>query len=309
MPSENPSISRGHTAERRSGDASFSSSFALSGPSAKLDARIDAYRSGIADIALAGAYLTSHYAMPLMRVAAISSMIRRGPSPAAEATSQLLPGESFAVLDAAGGWSWGYSAHDHHVGYIATDHLGAPLESTHRISATLALLFAEAAITAPVVATLPFGARVFGEMQGEFLRTAGGYLHRRHVTDCASQEHDMVAVAERFIGAPYLVGGRGADGFDSSGLIQVACAAAGVVAPRYASMQGAVLGSPLAETDRLRRGDIIAFADHVAMMVDDHRLIHADSYWMSVVVEPLVDLIARMPQDDDRPTPSRRRLP
>lgn len=33
--------------------------------------------------------------------------------------SQLLPGEHFAVVEQSGGWAWGYSEHDHYVGYVA----------------------------------------------------------------------------------------------------------------------------------------------------------------------------------------------
>ena len=43
-------------------------------------------------------------------------------------------------------------------------------------------------------------------------------------------EPDFVAVAERFVGVPYLWGGKTSLGIDCSGLVQVALTAAGMVA-------------------------------------------------------------------------------
>ena len=55
-------------------------------------------------------------------------------------------------------------------------------------------------------------------------------------------EGDYVAVAEAFVGTPYLWGGRTSVGLDCSGLVQLAVEAAGVAAPRDADMQAAELG-------------------------------------------------------------------
>jgi hypothetical protein len=99
----------------------------LSGPSLELDPRIHAYRSDIADIALAGQLFAPHYARPVMRTCGPRpAAVRTAPSEEAEQVSMLQPGEEFAVLDVAGDWAWGYRRADHHVGYVATAELDAP---------------------------------------------------------------------------------------------------------------------------------------------------------------------------------------
>ena len=57
------------------------------------------------------------------------------------------------------------------------------------------------------------------------------------------EEPDFVAVAERFLGAPYLWGGKTALGLDCSGLVQVALTACGVSCPRDSDMQEQALGA------------------------------------------------------------------
>lgn len=308
MRSESPSISRRYAADSSDGGRAPATAFHLDGPTRRLDARTNAFRSDIADVALTGILFAPHYAAPMIRMATGTMMIRTAASHDAEASSQLLLGEEFAVLDLAGGWAWGYSRHDHYVGYVAADGLGAPVEASHRVVAREALLFASPSIKSPMVGALPFGARLAGEAQDGFLATGAGFIHNRHVAPIAETASDAVAVAELFLGMPYLWGGRGEHGIDCSGLVQVALAATGVAAPRDTDMQRETLGEILAGEARLRRGDIVNFPGHVGLMVDETRLIHANAHWMSVVIEPLADVVARLAPNHDRPILSRRRI-
>ncbi|KRB85761.1 glycoside hydrolase [Sphingomonas sp. Root710] len=307
MHSESPSISRRYAADS-SGGCAPATAFYLDGPTRRLDARTNAFRPDIADVALAGTLFAPHYAAPMVRMATSAAMIRTAASHHAEAASQLLPGEEFAVLDLAGGWAWGYSRHDHYVGYVAADSLGAPVEPTHRVAVREALLFAGPSIKTPMVGTLPFSARLAGEAQDGFVATGAGFVHIRHLAPIGAHAPDAVAVAELFLGMPYLWGGRGQDGIDCSGLVQVALAATGIAAPRDTDMQRETVGENLAAEARLRRGDIVNFPGHVGLMVDETLLIHANAHWMSVVVEPLADVVARLAPNHDRPILSRRRI-
>jgi hypothetical protein len=309
MRSESPSISPRNTAEQVADEAHAPVTFHLGGPTAVLDGRVNAYRRDIADIALAGKLFAPHYAAPMHRGCALpSAMIRSAPDAAAEAVSQLLSGECFAVLDLSAGWAWGYSEHDHYTGYVEAAALGCPLNPTHRVRAREALLFAEASIKSAARAVLSFGALVKGDVEGTFLRTDAGFIHMRHLADIGTLETDPVAVAEALLGAPYLWGGRGAGGIDCSGLVQIALAATGVDVARDTDQQREQVGEALPEDARLRRGDIVHFPGHVGLMVDEDRLIHANAHWMAVVVEPLADVVARLAPHHDRPILGRRRL-
>ena len=82
----------------------------------------------------------------------------------------------------------------------------------------------------------------------------------------------------------------------------------GVAAPRDSDQQLAALGEEIAEDAELRRGDLVFFPNHVGLMVDKDRIIHATSHAMQVVIEPLADLAARFAKMSDTPVLARKRL-
>lgn len=283
--------------------------FRLTGPSARLDPRTHAARRDIADVALADRLFAPHYARPhATRCLPPYAILRDAPEAGGRAVSQLLLGEAFAVVDVSGDWAWGYSAHDHYVGYVPMAALGEPEPASHRISAPLALLFAEPDIKAAVLAEWPMGARFAGSAQGDFLAVAGaGYVHQRHARPLDAPETDPVAVAERLIGAPYRWGGRGGAGVDCSGLIQLALGQCGIPAPRDSDQQRA-LGAEIPADAPLRRGDMLFFPGHVGLMADGERLLHANAHAMAVTVEPLADVVARLAPAHAEPIIARRRI-
>ena len=268
--------------------------FRLSGPTAALDPRTHAYRSDLADITLAGTRFAPHYtkAEPA-RCTAPAAMMLASPSEEAPAVSQLVHGEPFALLDRSGGWAWGRSVHDGYVGYIRDEALGGPEPAAWRVVAPLAPAFSSASIKAPVRLLYPVGALLSGPETGDFVRAGGCFVHRRHVAPAAEPAGDWVAAAERLVGLPYLWGGRGAGGIDCSGLVQVALGLAGIPAPRDSDQQRESLGEPLADSEILRRGDLVFLPGHVGIMVDGDRVLHANAFWMAVTIEPLADLLAR----------------
>ncbi|MGH6682377.1 MAG: C40 family peptidase, partial [Pseudolabrys sp.] len=108
-----------------------------------------------------------------------------------------------------------------------------------------------------------------------------------------AQQKDYVAVAEEFLNAPYLWGGKTSLGIDCSGLVQVALRAAGRACPRDSDMQELALGK-LSSLGELRRGDLVFWKGHVAIAHDGENLLHANAHHMAVAIEPISEAIARI---------------
>ena len=140
---------------------------------------------------------------------------------------------------------------------------------------------------------------------GAFARLrGGGYVPRAHL---AATSGDFVDQAMRFLGAPYLWGGRGAQGLDCSALVQLALLGRGIAAPRDSDMQAAFLGHAPDTSEPHRRGDLLFWRGHVAIVAGDGMLLHANAHHMAVAVEPLepaLDRIAAM----EGPVVTRRRI-
>ena len=124
----------------------------------------------------------------------------------------------------------------------------------------------------------------------------GWYLPRRHLQGLDHRAADFVAVAEQFLGTPYLWGGKSSLGIDCSGLVQVALNAAGVACPRDSDMQQTSLGRTLAaaEAGELRRGDLIFWKGHVAIVRDPATILHANAHHMATAIEDTGEAIARI---------------
>lgn len=243
------------------------------------------------------------------RVAVGHAGLRRAPSPSASLETEVLFGEEITVYDELEGWTWGQLATDGYVGYLPSAALSEELGPgpTHRVSALRTLLFPSPSIKAPPVDALSMGARVsvVGFEDRFAVLDTGAYAVKSHLKPLDGFETDPVAVAERFVGAPYLWGGRTSLGLDCSALVQTGLAACGVPAPRDSDMQEADLGKRV-DLEQARRGDLVFWKGHVAFVRDAETLLHANAWAMAVAVEPLGSAIERIRAAGDEVTSVRR---
>jgi hypothetical protein len=267
--------------------------FGLRGPSLPLDPRIHAYRRDIADVALAGHVISSHYARALQRACGTrATLVWPSASAEGDAVSELLPGEGFAVLEYTGAWAWGYCTADHRVGYVEAIELIDPVPATHVVCEAKVPVFADGRIGAVKLASMPMGARLTGHEEGACLMSEVGCVPMSHVRRTGEYEEDAAAVAMRLIGSRYLPGGRSHNGIDAAGLIQLALAQCGVKVPRDLSMQQDV-GLDIPPGKPLRRGDLVFAGAEGGVMLDDLMLIHASAAAGKVTVEPVAKVEAR----------------
>jgi hypothetical protein len=227
--------------------------------------------------------------------------LRRQPRLDAMLDTEALKGERVFVYDANDeGWSWGQLESDGYVGWLPTDALRRAGElPTHTVTALRTFVFPGPSIKVTPLEALSLGCRLrVTRVQTEFAVTVdNGFVPLQHVAPADQRERDAVAVAERFIGTPYLWGGKTSFGLDCSALVQLALTAAGVPCLRDSDMQEQTLGSPIDITDdpsKLQRGDLLFWKGHVAIARNATTLIHANAHHMAVAIEPIAEAIARI---------------
>lgn len=260
------------------------------------DRRLTLVRDGVADRRLEGLVAADRFVdVTPMQVSAPVAGLRKAPSPDAEQEDQLLFGETFDVLFETDAFAFGQARRDRYVGYVPIEALSAPtLPPEHRVGALRTYAFAEPDIKSAIVGLYSLNALVTVQArEGRFVKGARtGWFVEHHLAPIGRFETDYVAIAERFLGAPYQWGGRESLGLDCSALVQQALYACGRACPRDTDMQRGFFPE-IAEADR-RRGDLVFWKGHVAILLDRDTILHANAHHMAVAIEPLSEAIARI---------------
>lgn len=249
----------------------------------------------------------------LREVVEAQAPVRREPRPDASLDTEALKGERVIVYDTTEeGWAWVQLQNDRYVGWVPVSALAVPGPApTHRVVALRAPVLLSASIKAPTLEVLPLGATVaVVREEGRFGVTAYGcYVPLVHLAPLHAAGSDFVAVAERFVGVPYVWGGKTSLGLDCSALVQLSLIASGIPCPRDSDMQEAALGHRIevgADLAGVRRGDLVFWKGHVAIVRDAQHLLHANGFHMAVAIEPIREALARFAAENNPVTTVKR---
>lgn len=218
---------------------------------------------------------------------------------------EVLFGEAVRVLEITDDHAFVCLQKDGYVGYVGARFLATPARAaTHRLSAvrSYAKITPDFKTYEPHL-DLSFGSRATvtgttGRWSEIAIQQADNatkiqryFIPSSHLTPLDQVSSDPAAIAELFLGTPYVWGGNSTFGIDCSGLVQAALLACNIPCPGDSDLQQNAFEDA---SGPYQRGDLLFWKGHVAIVVDHDRLIHANAFHMAVAYEATQAAISRI---------------
>ena len=205
-------------------------------------------------------------------------------------STQLLYGEECDVFETKNGWSWIQSRRDNYVGYTPTINLTRKIyKPNSKVISLRTVIYTKPDIKSVTKGYLSFNSLV------EVIKIKGKYSLIKNLGWCPSldlvkvksSKFNHIDLSKQYLDTPYLWGGRDSMGIDCSGLIQNLHQINNRPFPRDTDMQEIYVTNEVKYEKDLKAGDLVFWKGHVAMMIDNSNIIHANAFHMKTAIEPL----------------------
>ena len=205
-------------------------------------------------------------------------------------STQLLYGEECDVFETKNGWSWIQSRRDNYVGYTPTINLTRKIyKPNSKVISLRTVIYTKPDIKSVTKGYLSFNSLV------EVIKIKGKYSLIKNLGWCPSldlvkiksSKFNHIDLSKQYLDTPYLWGGRDSMGIDCSGLVQNLHQINNRPFPRDTDMQEIFVTNEVKFEKDLKAGDLVFWKGHVAMMIDNSNIIHANAFHMKTAIEPL----------------------
>ena len=233
--------------------------------------------------------------------------MKSSPSDESALETECLFGEKIEVFSENRDWVHCKLVTDQYLGWVKKDNIGKLDVPTHRVIINRSYIYKDKNPKSNCELYLPMGSQIFvdniqnGWAKPIFfnnLNKTVGYVPAQHIVKLNDKVKDWVKIALQILDTPYRWGGRDTVGIDCSALLQLSYQAYGENIPRNTSEQIQLKKRKIENKNDLKRGCVVFWKGHVAIMIDNINCIHANAFHMKTKIEPLNDIIKRMGPDN-----------
>ena len=211
------------------------------------------------------------------------SNIYKEPSKVSEVTSQIIYGERFKILSKNKSWLRIKTSFDNYIGYIKDENYTDDHNPTHKVFSLKVNIFNKQKNKTKYF--LPFASKISiirgNKKFAEFEKNK--WILKKDIKKINHVEKDYLKVLKFFLKTKYVWGGKTYKGIDCSAILQLLYYYNNKFYPRDTKDQ-LKYSKSIIKRKKFKKGDIIFWKGHVAICIDDKKLIHAYGPEKKVVI-------------------------
>jgi len=219
--------------------------------------------------------------------------LQKKPSRKSEIVTQMIYGESFSILKKNNKWLKIKIKEDNYKGYIQRKNYPEYLKASHKINRLKAGIY-KLPNKKIKINELTFGSKIrIIDKKNQFYKFAKGWINKKDVSLISFKEKNYFKKINIFKNTRYKWGGKSFKGIDCSALIQVCLNFNNKYCPRDAKDQVKYFKKNI-KLINIKKNDIIYWKGHVAVALNNKRLIHAYGPMKKTVIMGIDQTIKRI---------------
>jgi cell wall-associated NlpC family hydrolase len=196
------------------------------------------------------------------------------PSIKSEVVTQMIYGESFSISQKNKKWLKIKIKEDNYKGFIQRKNYSAYLKPTHKINKLIVNIY-KSSNKRQIINKLSFGSKIkITDKKNQFFKFAKGWINKKDTNIISFKEKNYFKKINLFKNIKYKWGGKSFKGIDCSALIQIFLQFNNKFCPRDAKNQVRYFKKNI-KLINIKKNDIIYWKSHVAVALNNKKLIHA----------------------------------
>ena len=221
------------------------------------------------------------------------SNIYKKPSEFSEVTSQIIYGEKFKVLSKNNYWLKIKTSFDNYIGYIKNENYTGDHNPTHKVFSLKVNIFNKNKKKTKYF--LPFASKIsIIQENKKFIEfEKNKWIIKKDIKKIDHVEKDYLKILKLFLKIKYIWGGKTYKGIDCSAILQLLYYYNNKFYPRDTKEQLKYSKSNI-KRKKFKKGDVIFWKGHVAICINNKKLIHAYGPEKKVVIMSIDKTLKRI---------------
>jgi len=221
------------------------------------------------------------------------SNIYKKPSEVSEVTSQIIYGERFKILSKNKNWLKIKTSFDNYIGYIRDKDYSGEYSPTHKVFSLKVNIFDK--LKKKTKYYLPFASKfsIIQENKKFVEFEKNKWILKKNIREINHEEKNHLKILKFFLKTKYVWGGKTYKGIDCSAILQLFYYYNNKFYPRDTEDQLKYSKGNI-KIRKFEKGDVLFWKGHVAICINDKKLIHAYGPEKKVLIMSITKTIDRI---------------